>query len=171
MLKTKKQLEDNLEKIKNVIFPSNEGDGIEHIDMNYKEFISAIDNIPTDTIKAIIEDLEEMKKSFYVGAGACYKNEAKEATLNDIADNLKELINPKEVEVIDIYNKDGYLIKKTANGVSLPIPQQDVPVVNIYKEEIGCSNCGELLKESEIELCMCKECMEREDFGNKFGGI
>jgi hypothetical protein len=124
---TKKTLEDNLEEFDNGFWLHR----VPKYTKQMKDVKSYLSTSQTKLIESIIEDLEEEKKSFYVGAGACYKNEAKEAILNDIADNLKSLINPKE--------------------------------------EIGCSNCGELLKESEIELGMCKDCRESEEFGQKFG--
>lgn len=34
-----------LKELKNAIFPSNEGDGVEHIDMSYKQFIRKIEDL------------------------------------------------------------------------------------------------------------------------------
>ena len=37
----------------------------------------------------------------------------------------------EDIELIDTYNSEGYLIKRTANGVPMFIPQQDVLSVQI----------------------------------------
>lgn len=60
----------------------------------------------------------------------------------------------EKVEVIDIYNKEGYLIKKTANGVPIFIPKQDVPQVQIITPD--------------TEWVMEKKLMSKEEFENRF---
>lgn len=40
-------------------------------------------------------------------------------------------MKPELVELQDTYNKEGYLIKRTANGVPIFVPKQDSPIVQI----------------------------------------
>jgi hypothetical protein len=45
----------------------------------------------------------------------------------------KELLD--YIETVDTYNKEGYLIKRMANGVPVFIPKQDTPMVQIINQD------------------------------------
>jgi hypothetical protein len=59
----------------------------------------------------------------------------------------------KYVEIEDTYNKDGYWIKSSANGIPLFIPEQDKPSVQIV--DFDLRNC---------EWIMTKKTMTKEEF-------
>lgn len=47
----------------NAIFPDDEGDGIEHVDLNYKDFFKKLREDNLSLLKAVVEMVEGMKKS------------------------------------------------------------------------------------------------------------
>ncbi len=59
------------------------------------------------------------------------------------------------VTMIDTYNKEGYLIKRTANDIPMFIPKQDVPLVQIITPD--------------TEWIQERIFMTKEEFTNKFG--
>ena len=94
--------------------------------------------------------------------------------------------NPKITFQIDDFEKASEPQKTLINEIKLMCNRLDTPEMrpispkpeahkkfeeeahkHATKEERGCSYCGELLKDNEEELC--KECMEQEEFGQKFG--
>jgi hypothetical protein len=42
---------------------------------------------------------------------------------------------PEKIEVIDTYNKEGYWIKRSVNGVPVFVPKQDAPRVHIINQD------------------------------------
>lgn len=59
-----------------------------------------------------------------------------------------------KVEVIDTYDKEGYLVKRTGNGVPMFIPEQTHPSVQIITPD--------------TEWVMQKMFMSKEEFANRF---
>jgi len=66
-------------------------------------------------------------------------------------------MKPEYVELQDTYNKEGYLIKRSANGVPLFIPKQDAPQVQIIN--------------SDTEWVMQTTFMSKEEFKNRFPSL
>ncbi len=58
------------------------------------------------------------------------------------------------IEILDTYDREGFLIKRTANGVPMFIPKQDVPMVQIITPD--------------TEWVMQKKFMSEEEFKNRF---
>jgi antitoxin (DNA-binding transcriptional repressor) of toxin-antitoxin stability system len=50
-------------------------------------------------------------------------------------DNKEEKELSDYIEIVDTYNKEGYLIKRMANGVPVFIPKQDTPMVQIINQD------------------------------------
>lgn len=57
----------------------------------------------------------------------------------------------EKVEVIDTYDKEGYLVKKTANGVPMFIPKQDVQQVQIITPDTEWVMEKTLMSKEEFE--------------------